>query len=166
MTSEIQTKWEVFPPEDHQYTYVVPSEKSSVLSGFTRVEGQFQTYRRLAIAAHYSQEAKRHNSVVNLVWPSCLPVVRDKHGDMVFLYQIIEEIDAALDYGKVRQRMPNLSGGQIASVIGYLRGLAQFNLMGVDIDALEDGDIESSHEFQSTILESMEDDATHVLSVG
>lgn len=95
---------------------------------------------------------------------SSLPVVIGRDNSPVLLFRVVEQIDAHVDYSRIQDSFPNLSYGQIAGAIAFLRCVAQFNIRSVDIDKLEDEWLESSPDFQSQLMNSLNDtEVTRVL---
>ena len=86
-----------------------------------------------------------------------LPVLIGSDGNLIPLYKFVEVIDEITDYEHLRQEFPTLSFGQVASAIGFLRKLAQFNTRNIDIDAVEDLLLEDDPDFQVAIRASLED---------
>jgi len=140
---------------------LVMAENLSTFRGNTPIP--FQDTRN--VESYFRKTAIGSRGVVQFLNNSSLPVVWGSDGDPVFLYQIVEELDAVTDYGELQARLPTLSIGQIVGSIGYLRKLSQFNTVGIDIDKLENQELESSSAFQAAVLKSMEDKQTRVLSV-
>lgn len=66
-----------------------------------------------------------------------LPVLIGQDNKPVYLYELVEAVDEAVDYDEVKRMLPTLSFAQISGAIAFLRRVAQFNLRGVDIDGLE-----------------------------
>jgi len=67
-----------------------------------------------------------------------LPVLVGNDGQSVSLYEFVEALDGLIDYDELQGEFPNLSFAQINSAISFLRKMAQFNIRGIDLDALED----------------------------
>jgi hypothetical protein len=88
---------------------------------------------------------------------SNLPILVGDDGKPILLYQFVEAIDETVDYERLQEEFPILSYGQIMGAIAFLRKLAQFNIDGLDIDALEDELIEGNENFQSIILNALAD---------
>lgn len=86
-----------------------------------------------------------------------LPILIGNDGDIIPLYRFVEVIDEITDYEQIEREFPNLSYGQIASAIGFLRKLVQFNTRNIDIDALEDELLAEDPDFQAAIRASLED---------
>lgn len=85
----------------------------------------------------------------------CLPYMLGDDNNPVFLHKFVEVIDEYIDHAVLKAEFPNLSYGQIAGAISFLRKLAQFNINGIDIDDLEDAEREASPEFQAMIEQSL-----------
>ncbi len=96
----------------------------------------------------------------------CLPILVGNNDQPVFLYEVVEALDGAVDYQALRAEFPNLSFGQIAGALALLRKLAQFNTRGVDIDQLKDALIEGSAEFQAQMAVAMADQEVRRVPTG
>ncbi|MCA1612590.1 MAG: hypothetical protein LC800_00245 [Acidobacteria bacterium] len=68
----------------------------------------------------------------------CLPALIGNDDNPVYLYEFVEALDNAVDYDVLKEEFPTLSYAQINGAISFLRKVAQLNVRGVDIDALED----------------------------
>lgn len=88
---------------------------------------------------------------------SYLPFLEGKDGKVVFVYEIVEEIEAVLDFRELHSFFPELTYPQIVGAVGFLRSLSQFNRKGMDLDALYDQTVESDPRFQKAVAEAMED---------
>ncbi len=66
------------------------------------------------------------------------PVLVGDDDKPVPLYELIEVIDGVVDYNEIQDEFPGLSFAQIDGAISFLRKIAQFNILGVDFDDLED----------------------------
>jgi hypothetical protein len=88
---------------------------------------------------------------------SFLPVLTGTDGRVIPLYKFVEVIDEITDYDQIKQELPTLSFGQIASGISFLRKLVQFNAKNIDIDAFEDHFQETDPDFQASLRASLED---------
>jgi hypothetical protein len=86
-----------------------------------------------------------------------LPVLIGSDDNLIPLYKFVEVIDEITDYEHIKQEFPTLSFGQIASAIGFLRKLVQFNTRNIDIDAIEDTFLAEDPDFQAAIRASLED---------
>jgi len=96
---------------------------------------------------------------------SYLPLLWGKDGRPVAVYEVVEEIEAILDFGELRSRFPTLSYTQVTATIGFLRTLAQFNSKNKEIDALQDEEIENGKPFQDAVKQAMGDkEAVRVLA--
>lgn len=65
------------------------------------------------------------------------PALIDADGQPVFIYELVEAIDGAIDYDDIKGEFPSLSYAQISGAIMFLRKLASFNVKGLDIDHIE-----------------------------
>lgn len=86
-----------------------------------------------------------------------LPALKGNDGALIPLYTFVEVIDEITDYDRMKHEFPNLTFGQIASAIGFLRKLAQFNTQNIAIDELEDSLLENDPVFQAAIRASLDD---------
>lgn len=66
------------------------------------------------------------------------PVLIGDDGNPIPLYELVEVIDGVVDYSEIQAEFPNISFAQIDGAISFLRKIAQFNILGVDFDDLED----------------------------
>ncbi len=66
------------------------------------------------------------------------PVLIGDDGNPIPLYELVEVIDGVVDYSEIQVEFPNISFAQIDGAISFLRKIAQFNILGVDFDDLED----------------------------
>lgn len=123
--------------------------------GVTSTSAYFASLGAWTVARYLGHVSQTHQSCVEFLESSYLPVIKGANDELTFLYEFVQEWDAATDYADLQERMPNLTFGQIASAISFLRGVSQFNTRGIDIDALEDDDIESSAAFQEMIQKSL-----------
>lgn len=100
--------------------------------------------------------SKRNGNVVQLDENMAhLPAIIGEQDKVVFLCQLVEEIDSVLDYNELQNRLSELSYGQIVAAVGFLRTLCQFNSKRVDIDELVDSEDESDPEFQNRVEASL-----------
>jgi hypothetical protein len=96
-----------------------------------------------------------HNAIqLNPEWAN-VPAVMTEDGGLYPVYEVVSEIDAAIDYEDIVQRLPGISGAHVAFVLEFVKGVMRFNTMGLDLEKLEDGDFESNPEFQKAIREAM-----------
>ena len=110
-----------------------------------------------ATASYLHHVSALHNNSVGFLPRSFLPVLWGRGGKPIFLYQFIEEWEEATDYEELAKNLPELSSGQIASAFAFLRGLAQFNIRGIDLDEIASQEIEASSAFKAIIREHLEE---------
>lgn len=116
------------------------------------------TFRANNISAMYRVASEKNGSFVTIDRRfGFLPLLWGKDQRPVPVYDVVEEIEAILDYDELKSRFPTLSYTQVSATVGFLRSLAQFNSKNVDIDALQDDEIESSQRFQDVVMQAMED---------
>lgn len=93
------------------------------------------------------------------------PVLMGSDDKPVALYEFIEVIDSMLDYSKIQEQYPNLSFAQIDGAISFLRKIAQFNILGVDFDDLEDEMLIENEESLEELRQALADEEqTRVLN--
>ena len=88
----------------------------------------------------------------------CLPYILGSDNQPVFLYKFVEILDEYIGYDQIKTELPTLSYGQISGALSFLRKLVQFNIRNINIDDLEDAELESSHDFQSLIENSLSEE--------
>lgn len=150
---------EVSGSDPQQGVYVAPIETRSISTAEV-----YSWVGSFAVADYCRRVAEAHNRVVRFLPNSFLPVLWGGDGEPVFLYHFVEGLDAAVDYKELQSQFPSLTLGQIGGAIAFLRGLSQFNVRGVDIDALEDLGLESAPEFQEQIRQSLKEGPSSVLN--
>ncbi len=128
--------------------------------------GMAMSFRSSSIGAMYHVASEKNGSYVIIEQRfGFLPLLWGKDQQPIPVYEVVEEIEAVLDFSELHSRFPSLSYTQISAALGFLRSLAQFNSKGVDIDALQDEEIENSQSFQETVKQAMEDkEALRVLA--
>jgi hypothetical protein len=85
----------------------------------------------------------------------CLPALIGNDERPVFLYEFVEALDGAVDYDVLKEEFPTLSYAQINGAINFLRKVAQFNMRGVDIDALEDEEDANDEELMNALRNAL-----------
>ena len=85
------------------------------------------------------------------------PFLIDMNKHLIPLYEFIEVLDDAVDYDKIKERLPTLSFSQIAGAISFLRKIAQFNALDKDLDEYLDEEFEQSEEFLSELKKAFAD---------
>ena len=86
---------------------------------------------------------------------SSLPVLIDANGETIMVYQILEEIDCLIDLDALHETYPTLTYAQLGAVISFARAICQFNTGGIEIDALEEGELERDPSYQASIKEAL-----------
>ena len=119
--------------------------------------------RRMAVLRQYSTYNDAIGGLIELHQDySFCPVLTGRDGRPVFLFKLVEVLDELLDYSTIRDRLPGLSFRQISAAIAFLRKLAQFNLKGIDIDALIDSEEEADQELINNLRSAL---STHGANV-
>lgn len=85
------------------------------------------------------------------------PALIDNDNQLIFLYRFIEMLDELLDYEEIREEYPTLSYSQIHGAISFLRRIAQFNILNVDIDEIEEEYFTNDQGFLAALRESLAD---------
>lgn len=68
----------------------------------------------------------------------CLPILQGSDGEPVYLYHLVEGIEEFLNYDAVLEEYPTLNYTQIVGSLRFLRGVAQQNMLKIDLDAAEE----------------------------
>lgn len=85
------------------------------------------------------------------------PVLIGSNSQPVFLYEFVETLDDIVDYDRIREDLPILSSAQISGALAFLRRVSQFNVKGVDIDALEDEELTNNEALLNQLREALAD---------
>jgi hypothetical protein len=85
------------------------------------------------------------------------PVLIGSNSQPVFLYEFVETLDDIIDYDRVKEELPILSTAQISGALAFLRRVSQFNVKGVDIDALEDEELTNDEAFLNQLRKALAD---------
>ena len=118
--------------------------------------GSWAEMRNTCVKTYFHEIAESTKSIVSMSSQYAnVPVIIGGDGEPVPLYRFVSEIDAALDFSELCEQLPTLTSGQIGAGIEFIRRAMQFNTAGLDIEALEDDQIESTPEFQNTIREAL-----------
>lgn len=160
-------------------TTIAGSSSSQIITTFVVSpaiwEAVEQTHVRLpershmhSIASHSSFLAeaskKTGNAVIISPQYNCLPVLLGSDGEVIPLYELVEEWDAITDYDEIQERFPTLSYMQVAGAVAFIRKITQFNADQMDIDAVLSHKIESDPDFQQELRSAIADrEITRVL---
>ena len=131
------------PPQPYQLVF------NDIIMFAVRV-GMYEDYKRRA--------AEAGDSIVVDAKYAGLPVVRSTNGEVTPVYEVVDVIDALIDYKQVVQQLPNVGYTQVGDVMAFLRKIAQFNLHGVDIDEYNDTQMESDPAFQEMMIGAVRDE--------
>lgn len=85
------------------------------------------------------------------------PVLMGSNSRPVFLYELVETLDDIIDYDRIKEELPILSSAQIGGALAFLRRISQFNVKGVDIDALEDEELTNDEALLNQLREALAD---------
>ncbi|MGD0231858.1 MAG: hypothetical protein ABSC19_16140 [Syntrophorhabdales bacterium] len=122
---------------------------------------------KMAVLLQYSQYNDAIGRPIQLLPQySFCPALIQRDQRPVFLYNFVEVLDELVDYQDIKDKLPGLSFRQIGGAIAFLRKLAQFNLKGIDIDALIDSEEAADQELQDNLRSVLTaQEASVVLSI-
>jgi len=144
--------------EDLDFRVVINTSPQRNLSARNVLFGMAMSFRASNISVMYRVASEKNGNFVTIDRRfGFLPLVWGKDKRPVAVYEIVEEIEAILDFGKLKSRFPTLSYTQVTATVGFLRSLAQFNSKNVDIDALQDEELENSQSFQDAMRQAVDD---------
>lgn len=124
-----------------------------IISRSTSSQATDETYKMLTVGEKFARESLSRTAVFKILIECStatggyvqfqpelgyLPALIDNNSRPVFVYQFVEALDNLIDYERVKEEFPSLSYAQIDGAIAFLRKVAQLNVRGIDIDALED----------------------------
>lgn len=116
---------------------------------------------RLEVARTYARASQSTGGIVRIEPDcACIPYIVGRDGEPVLVYRLVEVLDEHVDLEAVQKDLPNLTIGQIAAALQFVRKLSQFNTRMVDIDEEIDRHWEESNAFQDTVRRALacEDD--------
>jgi hypothetical protein len=120
----------------------------------------------LSVIAHHLLNVSSSTGGAVIVSPEYryLPAILGKDNEPVFLFELVESIEAFIDYKQLQEDFPTLSMLQLVGGVNFVRRAMQFNDAGIDIDRLEDEVADGTAEVQDAILRALAaQEATRVL---